>query len=72
MLEIDGTLTALPVLDVETEREFYDYTAKHDRAQRTEHCPSMLPSEITGRLKQYALRAAGAAAASHPQGLAGT
>ncbi|MGP4004449.1 D-alanine--D-alanine ligase family protein [Streptomyces sp. 8N706] len=57
LLEIDGKLTTLPVLDVQTDREFYDYTAKHDPAQRTEHCPSILPEDITGRLQRDALRA---------------
>lgn len=57
LLEIDGKLTALPVLEVQTAREFYDYTAKHDPAQRTENCPSALPPRVSAMMQQYALRA---------------
>jgi D-alanine-D-alanine ligase len=57
VLEVNGKLRVLPVLSVETNREFYDYTAKHDPTQRTESCPSALPDAVTGRMQQYALRA---------------
>lgn len=57
LLDIDGELTPLPVLDIETGREFYDYTAKHDPAQRMENCPSTLSGRVTERLRELALRA---------------
>jgi D-alanine-D-alanine ligase len=56
VLELADGLATLPVHDVETEHEFYDYAAKHDPSLRTEHCPSILPSEVTERLQADALR----------------
>ena len=55
LIEVDGHLVTLPVLDVTTTREFYDYTAKHDPTQRTEHCPSVLPAPTTQNM-QYITR----------------
>ncbi|WP_432198332.1 D-alanine--D-alanine ligase family protein [Streptomyces sp. bgisy027] len=55
LIEIEGRVTTLPVHDVETDREFYDYEAKHDPAQRTEHCPSILPAPVT-EIMQYTAR----------------
>lgn len=57
VLEVDGDLMTLPVHAVETDRPFYDYTAKHDLSQRREICPADLPSVQTTRLTQLALRA---------------
>ncbi|WP_421678767.1 D-alanine--D-alanine ligase family protein [Streptomyces sp. LaBMicrA B280] len=57
LLEVGGVLTPLPVLTIETDREFYDYTAKHDIQQRREQCPANLPPGMAFRLQQYALRA---------------
>ncbi|MCD9145471.1 D-alanine--D-alanine ligase family protein [Streptomyces albireticuli] len=57
ILEVGGKLTVLPLLDVEVNgRPFYDYEAKHDRALRTEHCPSNLPEAQTKVMEQVALR----------------
>ncbi|MEU9057123.1 D-alanine--D-alanine ligase [Streptomyces sp. NPDC048384] len=56
LIEIDGRLTTLPVHDVETPREFYDYEAKHDPTQRTEHCPSILPAPVTETMQYLARR----------------
>jgi D-alanine-D-alanine ligase len=57
VLEIDGKLTTLPIHSVETDREFYDYEAKHDLSQRRETCPADLPALVTTQLSQLALRA---------------
>jgi D-alanine-D-alanine ligase len=56
VIELNGQLTALPVHDVETDQEFYDYAAKHDPSLRTEHCPSILPKEVTDKLQEEAVR----------------
>ncbi|NEA53570.1 ATP-grasp domain-containing protein [Streptomyces sp. SID13666] len=56
VLEINGTLRALPVHAVETDRAFYDYAAKHDTALRRERCPAGLPGEQDRRLQQIAVR----------------
>ncbi|GGR52268.1 D-alanine--D-alanine ligase family protein [Streptomyces griseomycini] len=56
LIEIDGRVMTLPVLDVETTREFYDYEAKHDPTLRTEHCPSILPQHMTDSMKYMARR----------------
>ncbi|MFI6278356.1 D-alanine--D-alanine ligase [Streptomyces sp. NPDC050988] len=55
LIEVEGCLQTLPVHDVETEREFYDYAAKHDPALRAEHCPSILPALVT-EIMQYIAR----------------
>lgn len=56
VLEIDGGLTTLPLHTVETDRAFYDYTAKHDLSQRREACPADVPELTLTLLKQKALR----------------
>ncbi|MEU1353915.1 D-alanine--D-alanine ligase [Streptomyces cinnamoneus] len=56
VLEVEGELTVLPVHDVETDRPFYDYEAKHDLSLRREHCPSILPEQTTKLMQQLALR----------------
>ncbi|MCC2280581.1 D-alanine--D-alanine ligase [Streptomyces sp. ET3-23] len=57
ILEVDGDLRVLPVLDVEVPgRPFYDYEAKHDAALRREHCPSTLPAAQTTAMQLTALR----------------
>ncbi|GGX94006.1 D-alanine--D-alanine ligase family protein [Streptomyces fructofermentans] len=55
LIEVDGRLLALPVHDVQTPNDFYDYAAKHDPAQRTEHCPSILPAPLTQSMTHTAL-----------------
>ncbi|TCO55663.1 D-alanine--D-alanine ligase family protein [Actinocrispum wychmicini] len=57
LLEVGGVLQPLPVLTVDTDREFYDYTAKHDIQQRREQCPADLPPGMAFRLQKYAVRA---------------
>ncbi|MGW6685677.1 D-alanine--D-alanine ligase family protein [Streptomyces sp. NPDC054961] len=56
LIEVDGRLRTLPVHDVHTDRAFYDYEAKHDPAQRTEHCPSILPNPTTESMQYMARR----------------
>lgn len=51
LLEIDGELTTLPVHEVETDREFYDYAAKHDLSLRRERCPSTLPEWVVEQMR---------------------
>ncbi|MHC0431526.1 D-alanine--D-alanine ligase family protein [Streptomyces sp. O3] len=55
VLEVDGQLTALPILGVETTRPFYDYEAKHDPSLRSEYCPAPLPGWQTRQVQQRAL-----------------
>ncbi len=56
MLEIDGKLITLPIHTVETDREFYDYEAKHDLSQRRETCPAELSDLAAMQMSQIALR----------------
>ncbi|WP_240318807.1 MULTISPECIES: D-alanine--D-alanine ligase [unclassified Streptomyces] len=56
VIEMSGRPEALPVHDVETDHEFYDYAAKHDPSKRIEHCPSILPKEVTEKLQEEAVR----------------
>jgi D-alanine-D-alanine ligase len=56
LIEVDGRLTTLPVHDVESKNEFYDYEAKHNPDLRIEHCPSILPPPITEAMKYTARR----------------
>lgn len=56
VIEMNGSPQALPVHDVETDHEFYDYAAKHDPSRRIENCPSILPKEVTQKLQEEAVR----------------
>jgi D-alanine-D-alanine ligase len=56
LVQVDGHMHTLPVHQVETEREFYDYTAKHDPTQRVEHCPAILPPPVTESMQYLARR----------------
>jgi D-alanine-D-alanine ligase len=47
----------LPLIRVETPREFYDYTAKYESDETRYHCPCGLPPELEQALKLQALRA---------------
>jgi D-alanine-D-alanine ligase len=57
LVEVEDHLVTLPVHDVESKREFYDYDAKHDPNLRTEHCPSILPQPTTQAMQHLARRA---------------
>lgn len=56
MVEVDGQIKQLPVHQAETDREFYDYEAKHDPTLRREHCPSILPQWTTDNMQYMAKR----------------
>lgn len=49
--------TALPVIRLETKREFYDYAAKYDDDDTGYHCPSGLDEESEAQLQRLALSA---------------
>jgi len=55
--------TALPVIRLETKREFYDYAAKYDDDDTQYHCPCGLNSEEESQLQRLALAAFAAAGA---------
>lgn len=47
--------TALPVIRLETKRDFYDYTAKYDDVDTQYHCPCGLNQEQESQLQRLAL-----------------
>jgi len=49
--------TALPMIRLETPREFYDYQAKYEANDTQYHCPSGLDEATEKRLQTLALRA---------------
>jgi len=49
--------TAMPVIHMETPREFYDYEAKYQSTTTQYHCPSGLSAEKEMELQQLALQA---------------
>ncbi|MFD7098319.1 D-alanine--D-alanine ligase family protein [Streptomyces xanthophaeus] len=51
-----GGPVALPLLTCETDRDFYDYEAKHDRGLRRETCPAALPENVEQRVVETALQ----------------
>jgi len=56
--------TALPLIRLETPREFYDYEAKYLADSTRYHCPCGLQAEVESGLQELALRAFRAVAAS--------
>ncbi len=48
---------ALPLIRVETPREFYDYQAKYEDHQTGYHCPCGLSEEVESALRAMAMRA---------------
>ena len=48
---------ALPVIKIETERDFYDYQAKYEDDDTSYLCPCGLPEEQEAQLQRLALRA---------------
>ncbi len=56
--------TVLPLIRLETPREFYDYEAKYLADTTRYHCPSDLPPEQESQLQVLALRAFRSVAAS--------
>jgi D-alanine-D-alanine ligase len=57
LLEIVGELTALPPLECETDRDFYDYEAKHDTGMRREYCPARADRGVIEAMQRTALTA---------------
>jgi D-alanine-D-alanine ligase len=49
--------TAMPVIHMQTPREFYDYEAKYQSTTTQYHCPSGLSTEKETELQQLALKA---------------
>ena len=52
---LDGT--ALPVVEIKTKREFFDYEAKYVAGAAEETCPAALEATAAMRAKMFALRA---------------
>lgn len=48
---------ALPLIRLETGRDFYDYSAKYETDDTRYHCPCGLPPEVESALQDLALRA---------------
>ena len=50
-------LQALPVIEIVTTREFFDYRAKYDPALTEEICPARIDDELAARAQELARRA---------------
>lgn len=50
-------LVPLPVIEIVTKREFFDYTAKYSAGESEEIVPARIPDEIARRAQEIALRA---------------
>ncbi|HEV8670276.1 MAG TPA: D-alanine--D-alanine ligase [Candidatus Limnocylindria bacterium] len=50
-------LTALPVIEIVTKREFFDYTAKYSAGESEEIVPAHIPEEVARRAQDLAIRA---------------
>lgn len=48
---------ALPVIEIVSKRDFFDYKAKYDPALSEEICPARVPAEIAAAAQMLALRA---------------
>lgn len=53
----DEDLVALPVIEVVTKREFFDYKAKYDPELTDEICPARVSDEVARRAQDLATRA---------------
>lgn len=53
----DDALTALPVIEVVTKREFFDYKAKYDPELTDEVCPARVSDEVAKRAQDLAVGA---------------
>lgn len=53
----DRDLVALPVIEIVSKREFFDYKAKYDPEQSDEICPARVSDEVAKRAQDLALRA---------------
>jgi D-alanine-D-alanine ligase len=50
-------LTPLPVIEIVTQREFFDYHAKYDAGASEEIVPARIPDDVAKRAQDLALRA---------------
>jgi D-alanine-D-alanine ligase len=50
-------LTALPVIEIVTQREFFDYHAKYDAGASEEIVPARVPADVATRAQDLALQA---------------
>jgi D-alanine-D-alanine ligase len=50
-------LVALPVIEIVTKREFFDYKAKYDAGASEEIVPARIPDDVARRAKDLAVRA---------------
>jgi D-alanine-D-alanine ligase len=53
----DAELTALPVIEIVTQRSFFDYRAKYDPELTDEICPARIPDELAAQAQDVARRA---------------
>ena len=51
------SLRALPVIEIATKAEFFDYRAKYDPALTDEICPARISDDLAARVQQVALAA---------------
>jgi len=50
-------LTPLPVIEIVTKREFFDYTAKYSAGESEEIVPARIPDDVARRAQEIAVRA---------------
>ena len=50
-------LTPLPVIEIVTKREFFDYHAKYDAGESEEICPAPIPDDVATRAQDLAIQA---------------
>lgn len=50
-------LTALPVVEIVSKREFFDYQAKYDPSLSEEVCPARIPAGVAAEAQELGLRA---------------
>ncbi|ANW18798.1 D-alanine--D-alanine ligase family protein [Streptomyces clavuligerus] len=56
VLDIDGKIEALPVLEAVSLREFYDSEAKQDPSLHEYRCPAPIPDSLRDRMQELAVR----------------
>lgn len=52
VMHLDDTLQALPVCEIRTSREFFDYEAKYHAADTEEIIPAPLPDDVTALVQE--------------------
>lgn len=57
VIGMDRDLVALPVIEIVSKREFFDYKAKYDPEQSDEICPARVSDDVAKRAQDLALRA---------------